>query len=371
MKKFILLSFLLLAVIQVAFAQPDRQLYYKGILIFEPYYRAEYSSESIKSNHVSKETKTSYQRKGSVEKIKSSVNNLYDSLGRAIGYEYLNKKGEMTWGMYFQYDAKGRIIERQYRYNKHFFSTAYEFSDFKEPIEIISRKGESPDKMKVTKTVINSFNPDSNKISSITYDKEMNIRSIVIYTYDSLKKLGVAKLYGKKGKFIHSWNFECNEKQGVLDKKGKEQNICTSNITLENGHTQTITITEGYKSIERKIVESGDNGRFQKTDIYTGTAGNILSYRSLYTYANDTNYNSYERFHIQKNHSKPWSINKSTSVKGKTLSKNEIYFTHKNKLESSNSSSFKYNEKGLLIEEEVTDMVKKTVRIIRTTYSYL
>ena len=370
MKKFILLSFLLLTVIQVVFAQPDRQLYYKGILIFEPYYRVEYSSQSIKSNHVSKETRTSYQKKRDVEKIKSSVNNLYDSLGRAIGYEYFDKKGKMTWGMYFQYDAKGRIIERLYRYNKHYFTTTYVFAEFKEPVEIISRKGESPDKMKVIKTIINSFNSDSNKISSITYNKEMNISSIVIYTYDSLKKLGVAKLYGKKGKFIHSWNFECNEKQGVPDKKGKEQNICTSHITLENGHTQTITITEGYKSIERKIVESGDSGRFQKTDIYRGTAGNILSYRSLYTYTNDTNYNSYERFHIQKNKSIPWSVYNSKSVKGKTISKNETYFKKKNKLESSTSSSFKYNDNGLLNEEVVADMVNKTVTIVRTSYSY-
>lgn len=370
MKKFILLSLLLLASIQVVLAQPDRQLYYKGILIFEPNLQIQYGLERIKSNHISKETRISFQRKGGVEKIKYSVNKLYDTLGRDIGYEYFNKKGKMTWGVYDQYDSKGRITERRYRSSKIYSTTTFEWSEFKEPLKIISRNGESPDKMKITKTVINSFNSDSNKVSSITYNKEMNISSIVIYTYDSLKKLGVAKLYGKNGKFIHSWNFECNEKQGVPDKNGKEQNICTSHITLENGHTQTITITEGYKSIERKIVESGDNGRFQKTDIYRGTAGNILSYRSLYTYSNDTNYNSYERFHIQKNKSIPWSVYNSKSVKGKTISKNETYFKKKNKLESSTNSTFKYNDNGLLNEEVVADMVKKTVTIVRTSYSY-
>lgn len=370
MKKFILLSFLLLTVIQVVFAQPDRQLYYKGILIFEPNYRLQYGLDRIKSNHVSKETRISFQRKKGVEKIKSSVNNLYDSLGRLIGYEKLDKNEKMNWGIYYDYDSKGRIIKIQSRYKNQIYITTYDFAEFSEPVCIIHYQGESTDKMKINQTVINSFNSDSNKISSITYNKEMNISSIVIYTYDSLKKLGVAKLYGKKGKLLHSWNFECNEKQGVPDKKGKEQNICTSHITLENGHTQTITITEGYKSIERKIVESGDSGRFMKTEMYSGTAGNILSYRSLYTYANDTNYSSYERFHTQKNQSKPWSVYKSTSFKGKTISKNETYFTHKNKLESSTNSTFKYNDNGLLNEEVVADMVKKTVTIVRTSYSY-
>lgn len=366
--------------------QYDRSTYYMGIRIFN-YTDLSYRGDSTtRVNHITSRKKIETVQKKGKEKLLYTYISTYDTVGRSTGFKGLNGKNEIYFQNFIEYDAKGRIITNTSCQGKRYYRTEYIYGIYKEPTSIksyylYSRKplfDENTDiqklkpivsKMHITSHVVNSFNADSNKISSISYNHSQNIIAVVIYEYDTLKKLGTAKLYGKKGKFQQAWNFDCS-KNGEAAKNNKEQQICKTNVKLENGHTQEITINERKDYIERNIVEHDAQGGFVMSAKYVGKYGTLLSYKNECGKRGDSTYNIISYYFTKQRNNTIRFRSETVNYKKKTIASYYEGYYRKNKLDSRSTSTYEYNEAGVIVKELNYDEINKTTKTTNYTYGF-
>jgi hypothetical protein len=216
---------------------------------------------------------------------------------------------------------------------------------------------------------MNSYNTDSLIISSHTYDKNNHLIAKVLYEYDASKKLGTAKLYNRKGKLDHSWNFDCNAK-GEPDKKGKEEKVCKSNAQLANGHTQEITIEESKFNINKYIREFDEKGNLVLAETYTGKSGTILSYKAEFNKVGDTTFSRYYYYRSGMRKNYMYSVAAYTTIGNRKINSHYEFYRKKNKLEESSTYTYIYNYSGLIQNEVVNNEIKKTAKIINYSYTH-
>jgi hypothetical protein len=351
-----------------SFSQGEHETWYDGIRIFDYEYGTAPVDSVMHANKIASSQATEFESKKAGTKIKSTIIKKFDADGREAGYEYYGPKGELWYADYYEYDREGhKTAALEKRHNLH-FKTVYELGELKRPVKIITYFGKSFDEMRITSYTENIYNSDSNKISSITYDKKHILMAKVDYNYDAGKKIGQAKMYDKKGKLVHSWNFTCDTK-GAIDKKGKEEKICKSRAELANGHIQEITIDNDKSNINRFIYEYDPKGLFSMTEKYTGKLGTVLEYRTVSKKSNDTSYSSSDFYFASEKHNTIRFKVENTGFLSKRISAHYESYFKKNKLYNSVTSEFEYNSSGLIVKESRKDHLKKKMNTV--VYMYL
>ncbi len=341
--------------------------YYKGIRIFEDKNIFYYGDSSMRVNRVASVRAVETTNKKGKEKITSTILTCYDTLGRVISFVYIDRKKRYNNAAYYEYDSKNRKTQVTNLYGKRSYTTQFEYGIYKEPVKIRSFNT-FHNVTKLESNVVNEFNSDSNKISSITNNGKGIIEAKVLYKYDAEKKMGTAKMYDKKGKLKHSWNFDCN-KNGEIDKKGISEKICKSKEQLANGHTREITIDESRNNINRKIVEYDNKGKYSMTEEYTGKSGTILRHKTETITRGDSSFVSVSYYNTHARHPYLSFKNEFVYVNRKMITEKYESYYKKDKPDARSNSVFIYNKAGLKERKTETDEIRKSTRITIYTYA--
>ncbi len=363
-----LLFVLLLGFVSKCPGQYYNKLYYNGVRIFDDVHYSQKGDSIIRAHQYNSRQVFETESVSGRERIESVYITEYDSMGRTTHVKGFDRKARQFYEYAYAYDASGREVDQMGRYRKSNYRTSNEFGPYKEPVKITTWYGKKADAMHKTRTIINSFSADSLKILSETFDKNNKHISTVLYEYDSLKKLGTARLFSAKGKLQHSWSFSCN-KSGEVIKTAKEARVCTTKQTLENGHTQEITIAENHNNIERTVTEMDENGRFIYSENYTGTYGNQLKTRSEYYHNGDTDRMLVRFYRTQR--SDPYYLieNEYVRVNKREVSTAARWYSKPGRLTENKVSTYSHNPDGTIQTSVNTDLLNKKSSISRYYYT--
>ena len=367
MKKQILLPILVLFFFNTCRLNSQDFRYYKGIRIFDDKNNIYLGDSAIRVNRIATIRRVETRQKKGTEQITSTLITGFDTLGRVISFLYIDRKKRFNNSASYEYDSKNRKFVVNNKYGKRSYTTKYEYGIYKEPLKI-NNYNTFHNITKLSSYVVNTFNSDSNKISSITYNGKGAIEAKVLYEYDAEKNIGTAKMVDKKGRLLHSWNFDCNKK-GEIDKKGKEEKICKTKEQMANGHIREITIDESKNNITRKIVEYDNKGEYAMTEEYTGKLGTILKYKSETIKRGDTSVVTVSYYNTQARHPYLKFSKEFVYVNGKLIWEHDESWYKKNKPDSKSNSIFTYNDAGQIVKKTETDEIQKNTRIYFYTYT--
>jgi hypothetical protein len=101
-------------------AQDDQQRYYHGIKIFAYEYRAMKGDSLARVNKIQSMQKTEIQNRKGKEKITGVQLTKFDDMGRITSYESYNRKGELTYSYYNEYNSEGYVLKYLHHWGKRF-----------------------------------------------------------------------------------------------------------------------------------------------------------------------------------------------------------------------------------------------------------
>lgn len=286
-------------------------------------------------------------------------------------YVYPQKpKNNHTWRLYLTESGYPSRYDNQF--GKQIYSRRYVKGNgiYPQETRIYTYKSGSK-KQKLYLLTKNVLDSSGLKLKTISYNTKdtFKIASFMEFEYDSSRNLAYARGYNRKAKMIFTYDFTCRSTGSLVgNKKAQSMAFCTTREVLPNGHVLTVEIEESKWGISKKVIEKDTVTGWISETQYNGKLGDI-KYIEVTNAPGDTNSYTYKYYYDAKvaGKEKPRFQTQYLSKNGKTLRSESTYWNKRGKVNSHYFSTYRYDEKGFLIQTEETDLEKGSRSI--TTYS--
>lgn len=287
----------------------------------------------------------------------------YNSMGCYIASKNYGPKQKIHHQYNLIYDAMGRVLVEKTNWYKSFVIENNTYADtIKVPTSCTitqGRKGRTKHSV-FSQNYFNNKNQIIESNSIVNGDARQTQRFIYERAYNgNVEKI---KVYDYKNKLSYMYNYSC-DKNGKLELDQKKmQSTCLLKNRLANGHWQSIQITEHAFGINRTVFEYDSLDNLVSTKHYRGKKGEILSSADSNWKIGDTTYR--ENIYFTVTHKGKYK-GKSTYL-SKMILKNQYVSTIRKTTNMKNKASkytidyYSYNDKGMISETKVVNLLDKT-----------
>lgn len=300
--------------------------------------------------------------KGKAVTLDSSIH-VYNTKGIYTETRNYSPKQKLYSKTQLIYDALGREVVKMNEWNKSFFIENNTYLDtLKIPLTTTVTRGRKG-KTKYSVFSQNYFNVKNELMESNSITNG-DLKRAHHFVYERAYNGNVEKIkvYDYKNKLCYIYNYSC-DKNGKLELDQKKmQSTCLLKNRLANGHWQSIQITEHAFGINRAVYEYDSLDRPISKKHYGGKKGEVLKFADSNWVKMDTAYTAYTYY---TNTSKGKCIQKQTNLS--VLAPNKQYArtittitNRKNKIIQNSIDYYSYNDKGMISETKVVNLLDKT-----------